>query len=414
MALLVGLAVYWGYSVTLMGASSPFLARSFGLDDARIAWLFAVMALDAVPTFLLMRLADRRGRRRVLRAAVTALPFVSLLQAAVTDLAGFAAVQIVRGALTGALSASLIVVVAEVLPTRWRAQGQALNGVAGAVGSGMALVTVSSLADTPDGWRWAWVGAALAIPFIPLLRRALPETERFERAAARGETEHVPWLAIFEPRYRRRAIGRIASFFVANLAAAATSNWLFYHGVKTLAISPGWKTAALMAGGTVGIAGFPLGARCADRFGRRPTVAAATLLATGFATAFYGLPLGASTGDVVVLTGLFAGAALLGNAALTAGRAQAAELVPTRLRGAFFGWLSLTEASSFLLAQALAGTLALGLGGLAPAIVALQVLVIPALAIYLFLVPETAGLELEVAALEGAPPPVPGDRLPPG
>jgi putative MFS transporter len=410
-ALLAGLAVYWGYLVTLMGASSPFLARTFALDDARIAWLFAVMALDAVPTFLLMRLADRRGRRRVLRAAVTALPFVCVLQAAMPGLVGFTIVQILRGALTGALNATLIVVVAELLPTSWRARGQALNGVGGAIGSGIALVTVSSL---EEAWRWAWLGGAVALPLLPLLRRALPETERYERAAARGETEHVPLLAVFEPRYRRRTSARLVSFFVANLAAAATGNWLFYHGVRTLAIDPGWMTAALITGGAVGIAGFPLGARWADRFGRRPTVATATVLATLFASAYYGLRLGSAPADVVLLTGLFAGVALLGNAALTAGRAQAAELVPTRLRGAFFGWLSLTEASSFLLAQALAGALALALGGLAPAIVALQVLVVPALLFYLVFVPETVGLELEVAALEVAPAPASDSEPRPG
>jgi MFS family permease len=403
LALLVGLAVYWGYLVTLNGAASPFLASSFGLDDARIAWLFALMALDAVPTFLLMRLADRRGRRRVLRASVTALPFASLLAAAAPNLPSFVAVQIARGALTGALNATVIVVLAELLPTRLRARGQALNGVGGAIGGGIALVAVSSLADVPGSWRWAWLGAALALPFLPAIRRALPETERYERAAARGETEHVPLLAVFEPRYRRRTVARLASFFVSNVAAGAAGNWLFYHAVRTRELAPGWVTAALIVGGAFGIAGFPLGARAADRFGRRPTVAVAMVLGTAFAVAFYALPLGRGPQAAALLAAVFVGVSILGNAALAAGRAQAAELVPTRLRGAFFGWLSLAEATSFLTAQAVAGALALWLGGLGPAIVALQVLVLPALAIYVAFVPETKGLELEAASLETEP-----------
>jgi MFS family permease len=409
LALLLGLAVYWGYLVTLNGAASPFLARSFGLDDARVAWLFAWMALDAVPTFLLMRVADRRGRRRVLRWAVTALPPVALLAALAPDLPTFVVVQIVRGALTGALNATLIVSVAELLPTELRARGQALNGFGGALGGGIALVAVSSLADVPDGWRWTWLGAAAALPLLLALRRALPETGRFERAAARGETEHVPLLAVFAPLYRRRTLARVSSFFVANIAAAAAGNWLFYHAVRTRELEPAWVTVALIAGGTLGILGFPFGARAADRFGRRPTVAAATVLGTASAIAYYSVPLGRAPGDAALLAVIFAGVSVLTNAALTAGRAQAAELVPTRLRGAFLGWLSLAEASSFLVAQAAAGALALALGGLGPAIVALQLLALPALAIYLAFVPETAGLELEVAALEvhaphGSPP----------
>jgi MFS family permease len=403
LALVVGLAVYWGYLVTLNGAASPFLARSFGLDDARVAWLFALMALDAVPTFLLMRWADRRGRRRVLRAAVTALPPVSLLAAAAPDLPSFVAVQIVRGALTGALNATLIVVIAELLPTAWRARGQALNGIGGALGGGIALVAVSSLADVPGSWRWAWLAAVGALPLVPALRRTLPETGRYERAAARGETDGVGLLAAFEPRYRRRTLARVGSFFVGNVAGAAAGNWLFYHAVRTRELEPGWVTAALIGGGAVGLAGFSLGARAADRLGRRPTVAGATGLATVLAIAYYALPLGRSAVDAASLALVFAGLSMLGNAAMTAGRVQAAELVPTRLRGAFFGWLSLAEASSFLLAQALAGALALALGGLGPAIVALQALVLPALVVYLLFVPETAGLELEVAALEAEP-----------
>jgi MFS family permease len=407
--LLLGLAVYWGYLVTLNGAASPFLARSFGLDDARIAWLFAWMSLEAIPTFALMRLADRRGRRRVLRAAVTALPFVSLLAALAPGQVSFVCVQILRGALTGALNATIVVVVAEVLPTESRARGQALNGIGGSLGAGLALVAVSSLASVPGSWRWAWAGGALALPLVPMLRRALPETERYERAAARGETEHVPMLAVFADRYRRRAIARVASFFISNVATAAAGNWLFYHAVRTRGMAPGLVTGALIGGGAVGILGFPFGARAADRFGRRATVTATSIVATIGAIGYYALPLDTGAGGAALLGLLFAGISATSNAALTAGRAQAAELMPTRLRGAFMGWLTVTESSSALVSQAAAGALALALGGLGPAIVALQVLVVPALVIYLVGVPETAGLALEVAALEElpTPPPVP-------
>jgi len=58
---LMGLMVWAGYLVTVNGVASPFLAKSFGLDDAGISFAFGFMSLDAIPTLLLTRRADRAG-----------------------------------------------------------------------------------------------------------------------------------------------------------------------------------------------------------------------------------------------------------------------------------------------------------------------------------------------------------------
>ncbi len=95
--------------------------------------------------------------------------------------------------------------------------------------------------------------------------------------------------------------------------------------------------------------------------------------------------------------------ALFMRVAAVALRASQTELFPTRLRGTLLGWLAMAMAAAAIGAQFAAGGLALWLGGLAPAVSVLGLLMLPAAVVFLALVPETSGLGLEAAALEEEP-----------
>jgi putative MFS transporter len=391
----MGLMVYTGYLVTVNGVASPFLATTFGLDDAGISFAFGFMSLDAVPTLLLTRRADHWGRRGILLFACAVLPAATLLGALAPTLPLYVAAQIFRGFLTGTVSTVSIVMLAEVLPLAGRARGQAWAGAGGALGGGIALLVVTSLSDTPGAWRWAWALGAIPALGLPLVHRVLPETELFARAAARGTTAPNRMFDLFERPQRRVALARLATIFLGSIPGGAAGSWVFYHIVHTLDLSAALGSAILFTGGALGIAGFPLGAWISDHIGRKATLVGAGVVASLASFAFYTTK-GASSPLGAAGLGLgFAALSIAGNASLTAGRTLGSELFPTRLRSTYYGWAYVAESSSVIVGQFLVATLAVALGGLASSILWLQLLVLPSLVIFWLYVPETVGRELD-------------------
>ena len=388
-----------GYVQTVNGVAAPFLAQSFGLDDAGMARAFGWMAFSALGVLALTRGADRFGRRRLLLLCAVGMPVFSAASALANDLASYLVLQVAAQALAGALLAAVTVLIAEELPLALRARGQAWAGVATTLGAGAALV-VTSLAGQQGSWRVAWALAGASVVVVPLARQALPETERWRAADARGETVATRMRDVFEPRYRRRTIGVLAYVLLGNAAGAAVGSWQFYHLVQGLGLTPAVATGILIAGGAVGIAGFRLGSVLCDRFGRRRTLALGSLVATAALVFYYWVP--PTPSPIIALVALFGIGSIFGSASVVAIRAAGTELFPTRLRGTINGWAAVMGALSGVVVQFATAILASQLGGLVPAITLLALLVVPGVLAFLWLVPETRGLELEAAALEDA------------
>lgn len=401
LALVLGVV---GYVQTVNGAAAPFQTISFGLDDAGIARAFGWMSLSAVGTLGLTQLVDRYGRRRLLLWCVVGLAATSLVSAFPQGLFLYVVTQIFVQALAGAALAAATVVIAEELPLERRAAGQGWAGVAGTVGSGLALGFTALAAPRLGSWRWAWIPAVLGIAILPLARRALPETARWRDASARGETAHVRMRDVFESRYRQRAAGVLGFVLLGNASAIATGSWQFYHVVHALGLSPDWAFLMMAGGGTLGLVGFHAGSRLSDRIGRRRTLAWGAVLSTVAFVAYYWVPApprpGAQLFALLMLAGLFAVGSAAGSASMVALRASGTELFPTRLRSTINGWGAVMGAVSGVAVHFATAALAERMGGLVPAITLLALLMLPAVAAFLWLVPETSGLELEAAALE--------------
>jgi putative MFS transporter len=206
--------------------------------------------------------------------------------------------------------------------------------------------------------------------------------------------------AVFEPRYRSRALRALAVVVLVYAAEFATRTWLFYHPVRTLGIEPGIATCVLVACGGLGLLGFPLGGRCADLFGRRATFTAAASAFAISAVGYYWVTLHAGAWSLAVLALSLFGTAVGGNAALVAFRALTSELFPTHLRGTVGGWLAVGGAVGWLAAMLAISALAGPLGGLAPAVALLVATSLPTASFLLLRLPETAGLDLDSASLE--------------
>lgn len=389
---------WWGFLAGINGAAAPSLAVSFGLDDREIAWALGWVGLASVGAWALGRQADRLGRRRLLLACLAGLPGAALASALAPGVAAYVAAQLAAYALGWTLLAVLMVVIAEQDAQRARGQGRA--GTVFTVATALPLLLAGALGERPDAWRWLWaLGAAPALAW-PLFRRALPETRRWRDAEARGETARVRMRDVFAPRYRRRALAVLAAVGLLNGMEIVCRLWLFYHPVRTLGLAPSTAVMILLAGGAASLAGFPLGAALADRVGRRATFVAASAVFGVGAVGYYGLSVLEPVARPLELAFFFGLLAFGGNAGMVAFRTTATELFPTRLRGCLGGWMAVASALGWWLEVSAAGLLSGLTGALGPAVALLVLLVLPTLWALQSLLPETAGLRLEQAALE--------------
>jgi MFS family permease len=291
------------------------------------------------------------------------------------------------------------VVLNEAFSDRTRARGHAIAGIVFQVGSGVPLVLAAALAARGDAWRIVWAVCALPPLLLPLLFRRFPETERFRAARARDEIGRSGVGELLSRRYRSRTLGQVAAQLLMNLTSFSTMTWLLYHPQTALGLSPAAVTAVVIVGGGVGLLGFPLGARFANRWGRRPAV---LVFGLGFAvanTSYYWVPAGPDLSTSLALGAAFSLGSICFGAAAVGLRAAAGELFPTRLRGTVGGILIVTSAASVVGAHLGTAWLASAIGAFVPAITIVAAVGAVGYLIYPFVVPETVETGLEESAL---------------
>jgi predicted MFS family arabinose efflux permease len=301
-----------------------------------------------------------------------------------------------------------MVVIAEELPDRERASGQAYYGLLLTLGSAPVVLLAPLLAERTEGWRLLWLLPVAALAALPWIRRELPETRRFQRAVASGAVAATRARDLFRGAHRRRAIGLLAAWTLRPVGTTAVLTYLYYHAVAGLALDPSVATLILVGGGGVGLAGIPLGARLADRWGRRRTLVTFSLLCAGAGLAYYQVPADLPGSPALGLGICFAVNQVAWNAYGVAERCLDTELFPTPLRATYAGSTRLAQAVATVAANFGVSALATPLGGIAPAIALVTAATaLPAAAIFLAVAPETAGRRLDEAALESAPLPGP-------
>ena len=398
-------AIFWvlayqGFTVSINGIGAPFIARTFHLDDAGIATLYAWIAPAALGVLFLSRLADRLGRRRVLLACMLATPLAAVAAATARSVVLFAICDILLYAFIGGAVSISVVMLAELLPMGGRAGGQSRGGLATAVGSGVCLVLMPLLDKGGHSWRWLLVISGSGLVCLPLLAWAIPESPRWRHAAAGGATREGGLLDVFRAPHRRRTLPIVACGFLSVMAAGSVEGWGYYHVVSVVGLSAGAASALILVGGGVGLLGFPLGAWACERLGRVPTVVISWALASGGALAFYWGPPTSASVPALWLGAAFFWFIAAGNAAIVGFRAASTELFPTALRGTMIGVSALVGAVGAVSAQTTIALLAGPLGGLSTVVGYLALLAIPGAIIFGLFIDETRGLTLEVAAGE--------------
>lgn len=379
LGLLLTLALVAGYLGTVMTQTITFAADEFGRGTTAQGGALAAVRIGTLGSLVLVSLADRKGRRKLLLGSLAAAILATVVGAFAPTLEILGVTQTLARGFTTAVTLLLAIVAAEEMPAGTRAYAISVMTMTGALGAGMAIWALP-LADAGEqGWRILYLIPVLGLPVVARVRRALPESQRFVRP-------HRSATVLRGHASRLAAIG--AAMFCASAFGAPSSQLLN----DFLSDERGFSAArislfTILTSTPAGIA-LVIGGRLADTRGRRHVIAVgvaggAILASLGFTA--HGWPLWAAN----------LGGTMLGALAVPALGAYGPELFPTAARGKANGILQLLSVAGSALGLVVAGVAKDRWGQLSDGIFLLLPLGLLVAVLALTVFPETARRELE-------------------
>lgn len=388
------------FTLSINGVASPWIMRSFHLNQSSLARLFAWISVSAIGALIFTRLFDVIGRRRVLRWCAIASSLGAIGAALSRSLMAFTLCEILLNAAASAAIAAAMVVMAETLPAAERATGQSLVGIAVRVGAGFSVALMPLLAYAGYSWRWLLVLAALPNIGLHLIDGTRDEISESQAAAAKSNRAGNALSDLLGPRYRRRAITLAASALLSSIAINSSKSWIYFHTVSIVGTPPAAASVMLLIAGGLALVGYPLGAASCERFGRVPTVSGFSLaLALGAIWSFWGPP-STFRHPLLWLGAGFSWFGMATNATSVGTNSSATELVPGGLRTTMIGCLVFAGAMGQMTGQGIVAALAPRLGGISNVVGYLGLLAIGVSLLFGFLIEETRGLALEETAAD--------------
>ena len=173
-----------GFDGSLFTGAVGFIQVEFALGEFELGWAVTSMAVAAtVSIFLSGPLADRFGRRTVLRLATCVFGVSALLAAVSENFATLIVARLLGGLGVGAVFITAPMYIAEISPSAWRGRMVSFNQlfiVLGALTAFLSNYLIVRFGDAAN-WNWRWmlgIGVVPAIPyFLALL--VVPESPRW-------------------------------------------------------------------------------------------------------------------------------------------------------------------------------------------------------------------------------------------
>jgi MFS family permease len=378
--------LFEGYGRALPTVTLPYIGDDLGVTAPHLSFALALVATGSLGILVLGPAADRLGRRRLLLASVL---LYSVLGAASASAAALPALVVWQagarmfqeGALAGAT-----VIATEEMPAHRRGEAQGLLGGANALGAGLVAFLLGGIEYIPGGWRGLAVVCLTPLAALPFLRRTLPESQRWILQSAQPVRFRLTG-------YGGRAAAVLTVSFLAMSYDVAGFSFTAYVPRVSYGWSPGAVSAMIIVAGGLGMPGWWLGGRLADRSGRRITMVLFLAGLTAAQLAFF-------LGGEKALWPAFAAMVFCQAGKTATLRAWATELFPTSVRGTTAAWLAASATLGGMAGLGAAGTLAPVLGGIGNALALIALAGIAAATVAWLYLPETRGLELEAIAPE--------------
>jgi putative MFS transporter len=378
-----------GYDFLALTQILPNLRAEFGLEKAWAGYLIAFINLGTLSAFLVVRLADRLGRRRLLTLTIAGYTVLTFLTGFAPNVYLFALLQLgARVFLIGEWAVSMVIA-AEEFPAARRGMVIGVIQACSSLGSIVCAGVVPFLLTTPYRWRTVYFVGIVPLVILAYARRGLRETERFAQMKAPA----ADFLRIWRTPYRARVLKLALIWFVSYVAAQnAIAFWKEFavgeRGFTDADVGRAITIAALASMPLIFAAGKLL-----DLVGRRP---GATIIFALGALGVWGsytlegrLPL-----TVALVLGIFGASAFLPLL-----NAYNAELFPTELRGDAFAWANnILGRVGYVASPIVVGLIAERLHAFGPVVATTAIFPLVAIVLVWLLLPETNRRELEDTA----------------
>lgn len=381
-----------GFDMFALTQILPSLQAEWGLSKTEVGLLAGTTNAGTVLAYLLVRRADRWGRRRVMAITIAGYTITSLLTAASQGPVTFASLQCLARVFLIGEWATAMVYAAEEFPAGRRGSVVGIIQAVASLGAIVCAAIVPTLLQTSLKWRTIYIVGAIPLVIVAFARRTLKESARFEQAKAEGKVQARSFFALWRTGHRRRML-QLA--LIWGLTYVCTQNTVTFF--KAFALEERQWTDA-QVGRAVSIAAvlslpmlFLVG-RMLDRLGRRGgAIVVYGALVFGCLGAF--LAPQRAVVHVALVLAVFAQSAVL---ALL--NAYTGELFPTELRGDAFAWSNnLLGRIGYVLSPVALGALAERVGW-GSAVASTTAFAFGAFVLLWRWLPETKGRELEETA----------------
>ena len=287
-----GYDLYVGASV--LGAAVQDKFAVLGQVPQFISWTFVGMTIGSVIAGFL---GDRFGRRFTYQFNLVVFGLASFAAAAAPSMDWLIAARFVMGLGLGAEIVVGYSTMTEFVPPASRGRWMAF--MAFVVVAGFPATSIISTLVIPSfGWRPMFAIAGVGALIVWYLRKKLPESPRWletsgktaeaealmqtiEREVSGGKPLPAPapavptpeWTlaSLFSPVLLPRLVVGCVVLITVNTLIFGFVNWLpTFFGQQGIGITKSLTYTMVLAGGS--LVGCAVGAYCADRFGRKPTI----------------------------------------------------------------------------------------------------------------------------------------------
>jgi MFS family permease len=381
-------AVLASFASSLLTQNADAVQDAFHESDAALGAALAIARAGVLVSLLVVALADRLGRRRLILVALGGACMANAIAGLAPNFAVFTGAQLLTRAFVNACFVVAGIAAVEEAPDGARAFAAAMFALA--LGAGIALsVVFLPLADLGTyGWRISFLASAAVLVLLPAIGRRLRETTRYTALAQsvrRGRLSEVVSGA-----YRARFFLLAAVGFIVNVFAAPSSQ--LTNRYLTHAHRFSHSDVALfrtVTAGVPGVVGVLLAARLTETRGRRPVTMIGLLVATVFQMVFF-----VTHNDALLWIAPTIAIVAASSSGLALGTRDA-ELFPTEVRGTSNGFLLVASVAGSALGLVVATQLRDTMGGLGPAIAVCGVPLLLAAVLLVPRLPETAARRLD-------------------
>jgi MFS transporter, SP family, arabinose:H+ symporter len=174
----------FGFDVSVIAGVIDFVEKEFALTKLETGWAVASLTLTATLSIMFAGpLADRYGRRRLLRAAAVVFTVSAVMSAMATDFTWLVVARLLSGLGVGSALVVAPMYIAEISTAAARGRLVSVNQLYVVLGISAAFFSnylILQMGDS-EGWTWRWMLGIGAVPsgiFFVLLF-AVPESPRW-------------------------------------------------------------------------------------------------------------------------------------------------------------------------------------------------------------------------------------------